>query len=305
MTEEVPLDCIYVAASSHDARFTRICIASVRYFYPQVPIRLLVGGRLQRGLLSELERYWRVNAAALEDGEYGWGFVKLEPLFGTAGERFLVLDSDTVLTGEVISKWSESAAPFCVDDEQQSEEDTRRLYYDWQRLSEIDTLAQAPAFLFNSGQWFGTSGILTREDFAPWIDWVMPRRLHHPNLFMPGDQGVLNYVLNRKSQLEGLHVDRRKIMCWPGHSLNGLDAASIGERICPAFVVHWAGMKSMWLKNMVGADLLAFFERYYYDNTPGGRLRQINNNISTLTALLFEAAFTKVRLAARKIASGR
>ena len=48
------IDCVYIAASGSDARYTRICVASVRYFYPEIPIRLLVGGALQRGLAAEL-----------------------------------------------------------------------------------------------------------------------------------------------------------------------------------------------------------------------------------------------------------
>jgi len=79
-------NCIYVAASAHDFRCTRICVASIRYFYPDIPIRLLVGGRLQPGLSHELTRYWNVEVADHPGGDYGWGFVKLEALFGPPGE---------------------------------------------------------------------------------------------------------------------------------------------------------------------------------------------------------------------------
>ena len=48
-------------------------MASVRYFYPEIAIRLLVGGRLQRGLEDELRRYWDVAIADLPRADYGWG----------------------------------------------------------------------------------------------------------------------------------------------------------------------------------------------------------------------------------------
>ena len=240
---ESSIDCIYIAASARDARYTRICVASVRYFYPEVPIRLLVGGRLQRGLADELQQYWDVGTADLPRGDYGWGFVKLEPLFGPPGEKFLVLDSDTVLTGPVLDVWSESRAPFLVDDEKQSEADTKRLYYDWEKVRQIDPNARPPQFVFNSGQWFGTAGVLTRDDFAPWVEWTMPRRLRHPEHFMPGDQGILNYVLNQKAAIDGLRVERRQIMRWPGHSMEGLDAETVSKRAAAPRVVHWAGVK--------------------------------------------------------------
>jgi hypothetical protein len=179
------VDCIYIAASSHDARYTRICVASVRFFYPNIPMRLLVAGPLKAGLADELIRYWDVSLADLPVGDYSWGFVKLEPLFGRLGERFLVLDSDTVLTGTVLDLWSDSRAPFLVDDEKQSEADTERLYYDWKKVRKIDSSAQPPRFVFNSGQWFGTAGTLMRDDFAPWVAWTLPRRTSPATLISP------------------------------------------------------------------------------------------------------------------------
>lgn len=269
------VDCVYIAASARDARYTRICVASVRYFYPQIPVRLLVGGRLQRGLADELQKHWNVETADLPvGGDYGWGFVKLEALFAPRGERFLVLDSDTVLAGPVLDLWNESGASFLVDDEKQSDDDTKRLYYDWEKVSKIDPSANSPEFTFNSGQWFGTAGDLTHGDFEPWLAWTMPRKLRHPEAFMPGEQGILNYVLNRKAVLEGLSVQRKEIMRWPGHSMEGLDAESVSRRTAPSLIIHWAGMKKMALRHMVGSDILLFFERFYYTRLPGGTLRR-------------------------------
>jgi hypothetical protein len=135
------VDCVYVAASSHDSRHTRIAVASIRYFYPDIPVRILAGGRVRRGLLEELRKYWGVMLADIPAGDYGWGFVKLEPLFRPASERFLVLDSDTALTGPILDSWADSDAPFLVDNEEQTESAKKELYYDWHRVREIDPAA--------------------------------------------------------------------------------------------------------------------------------------------------------------------
>lgn len=298
------IDCVYIAASASDARYTRICVASVRYFYPDVPIRVLVSGSLQHGVAGELLRYWNVRAADLPArGDYGWGFVKLEVLFGPPGERFLVLDSDTVLTGPVLDMWSDSRAPFLVDDEKQSEADTKLLYYDWEKVRTIDPGAQPPRFVFNSGQWFGTGGVLTRADFAPWVEWTLPRRLRHPEHFMPGDQGILNYVLNRKAALEELQVERRQIMRWPGHSMEGLNAETVSRRAAAPRIVHWAGLKKARQRDMVGADVLAYFEKVYYERLPAGEARRIFAGCRhTLSHRLLEAEL-RVKLAFRKYAT--
>jgi hypothetical protein len=271
-----PIDCIYIAASAHDARYTRICVASIRFFYPHIPIRLLPGGRLQADLVRELRQYWDVELAELaEEGDYGWGFVKLETLFGPSGQRFLVLDSDTVITGPVLDLWSDSRSSFLVDDEQQPEDRAREIYYDWEKVRGVDPSAQPPRFLFNTGQWFGTAGVLTREDFAPWILWTMPRTTTPPNTFMNGDQGLLNYVFNQKVILQSLQVERRQIMRWPAHSTEGLDADTVAKGAGVPRIVHWAGLKKARQRDMLAADLLRFFEGVYYSRLPAGSLRRL------------------------------
>jgi hypothetical protein len=280
-------------------------VASVRYFYPEIAIRLLVGGRLQRGLEDELRRYWDVAIADLPRADYGWGFVKLEPLFGQPGEKFLVLDSDTVLTGQVLDIWNDFPVPFLVDDEEQSEADTKRLYYDWEKVRKIDQDARPPAFVFNSGQWFGTAGMLTRDDFAPWVEWTVPRTISPQGHFMNGEQGILNYVLNQKAAIDGLRVERRQIMRWPGHSMEGLDAETVSKRAAAPRVVHWAGVKKARQQDMVGADLLTHFEKLYYKRLPAGEAQRLFAGYRDAWLHWLLGAQVRVKLASRKLAAVR
>ena len=265
-------DVIYIAAAAHDARYTRICVASVRRLYPTIPVKILAGGRLEAGLADELARYWDVGLADLPRRDYGWGFVKLEPLFGPPGERFLVLDSDTVVAGPVLDAWDEADGPFLVDDERQTDADARRLYYDWEQLKAAAPQTRPPAFVFNSGQWFGTAGVLSRTDLDPVLAWEEPPRLRHPTCFMGGDQGVLNWVLNQKAAEGAFTVGRKVIMRWPKHSMTGLSAAEVASGEAPPVVVHWAGLKKSRLSAMPGADVLAWFEQLYYQRLPNGAL---------------------------------
>jgi hypothetical protein len=299
------LDCIYIAASARDARFTRICVASVRYFYPEVPIRLLAGGCLQRGLEEELRRYWDVGVADLPVGDYGWGFVKLEPLFRSPGERFLVLDSDTVMTGPVLELAAHFDEDFIVDDEKQSPEGAKTLYYDRERAVEEGSPIPAPTFLFNTGQWFGRSGILTREAFGGLVQWGLPPRLVNPLVFKNGDQGVLNFVANEQLRLGRIRVARVSLMRWPGHGMQGLDVHSISKRLAPPLVVHWAGMKMARQCDTVGADLLAFFEKFYYRRLPDGEARRLLAGSRHALSHWMLGAGVRVKLASRKLTNKR
>jgi hypothetical protein len=297
-----PVDAIYVTASSKDGRFTRICVASIRHFYPEAPILLLAGGALEPGLENELETYWNVHIAALDRGDWGWGFIKLEPLFGKTGERFLILDSDTVITGPVLDIWDAEDAQFVVDDEQQSEADTHRLYYDWKEVGVFDTAAVPPLFVFNSGQWFGTAGIFSRKDFASFLDWSgRPPRHRRPGLFKNGDQGLFNYVLNQKFASGRVNVAQRKIMLWPGHGMGGMTARTIADGTAPARIVHWAGMKASRLGAMVGSDILVHFERAYYDRLPSGDAKRVWRQVAYPAAALREATARRVQGLVRRL----
>lgn len=269
------VDVIYLAACSRDARLTRICVASIRYFYPDVPIKVLAGDILQTGLAQELAKYWNVGVADLPEGDYGWGLVKLEPLFGPAGQRFMVCDVDTVFTGRILDVRAKSNAPFFVDDEQLSDAEFKRLYYDWDKLAAIDPDVQSARKAFNVGQWFGTAGLVDRHELDDWVEWTLPRRLRYPDLFMGGDQGVMNYVILKKEAFEGLRIDRQTFMRWPGHGMVDLTPQRVSKGEAPPLVIHWAGMKAIFLRNMVGGELLKFFEHYYYTKIPAGRLRRV------------------------------
>jgi hypothetical protein len=297
-------DVVYIAASARDARFTRTCVASVRTFYPDIAVRLLPGGRLSSRLVRELRQYWNVEIHPIPPGDYGWGFVKLEPLFGPAGERFLVLDSDTVVTGPVLDLWDAGDAPFLVDDEQQSDAETKRLYYDWEKVRRIDVSARPPAFVFNSGQWFGTAGVLTREDFAPLLEWSMPRKVASPECFKQGEQGLLNYVLNQKALLNSSLVARHPIMRWPGHGMQGLTADALRSGTAPALVVHWAGQKRTRQRDMTGADVLAYFERLYYARLPAGAARRPLAGSRHVVAEVWHGLSVRASLAIRRARGG-
>lgn len=268
------VDVIYLAACRQDTRLARICIASIRYFYPDIPIAILPGDQLPRGLVREFRRRWNVGIADIPAGSYGWGMVKLEPLFAKPGQRFMVVDADTIFTGKVLDALAGETTPFIVDDERIGTEKAHMLYFNPEKLRGLDPAAPEAKGLFNSGQWIGTSGLVGREAFDGLVEWSFPRRLRHPGLFQCGDQGAINYVFLKKEALGELAVKRHTLMRWPGHSMADLDWRSVKDGTAPALVVHWAGMKALLLRHMAGYGLLDFFEGFYFSKIPGGYWRR-------------------------------
>jgi hypothetical protein len=268
------IDVIYIAASARDARFTRICVASIRHYYPDVKISLLIGGTLQKGMREELARYWNVGVSPIPPGEYGWGFVKLEPLFLPAGHRFLIIDSDTAIAGPVLDWAKTHDEDFIIDYEEATEAQVNRVYFERAVAEQEGKPIPAPDFVFNSGQVFERSGLITREDFDGLVTWGEPPTLANPRVFRNGDQGVLNLVLNAKVRAGAASVARVALMRWPGHGLQGIALSDIKRHAGPPLVIHWAGMKKSRLADMVGPEILTFYEKLYYSRLPGGEARR-------------------------------
>jgi hypothetical protein len=295
------IDCVYIAASKLDARFTRTCVASVRYFHGDIPIRLLVGGRLQPRVADELQRYWDVQIADVPKGNHGWGFIKLEPLFGPRGERFLVLDSDTVMTGRVLELADSYDQDLIVDNSKVSLELAKAIYYDCDNAAEEGSPIPSPGFLFNTGQWFGRSGVLTRTDFGELVEWGCPPRVRNPRIFKNGEQGIFNFVANEQLRLGRISVARVPLMHWAGRGTKELDARRVLGRAAVPLVIHWAGMKMVRQREMIGADLLSCFEEIYYQRLPFRRGRKILASCENALTHWVDGALVCGRLFLRKV----
>jgi hypothetical protein len=268
----VSIDTIYISTYRYDLPLTRICVASIRYWYDDVPIRLIKDTSAGEFNTREIEERWNVSVVDTGQQRFGWGFAKLEPLFFDRREKFLIVDSDTVFTGRVLDMLDSYNAPFIVDDETQPANEVKRLYYDIQGLKGIDPAFQPCGKNFNSGQWVGTSGLVRREDFGEVVEWTNPPRLKHPKMFMPGDQGVLNYVLEKRANAGRIQLERAPLMWWAPRDIAQLDIRAMARNSPYSRIIHWAGCKLHAKDPMPRADILSFFENHYYSRIPGGQM---------------------------------
>lgn len=272
------IDTIYISTYRQDLPLTRICVASIRYWYADIPIKLIKDTGAGQFDTREIERRWNVNVLDTSGRKFGWGFAKLEPLFFDSSEKFLIVDSDTVFTGRVLDMLDGYSAAFIVDDETQPQEEIRRLYFDREALAKLD-----PAFVpcgknFNSGQWVGTSNLVRREDFAHVVEWSNPPKLSHPEMFMPGDQGILNYMLEKMASMGKFELARAPLMWWAPRDISELDIHKMARSSPYSRIIHWAGCKLYSKDPMPRADILAFFEQHYYSRVRwGGLVRRLRS----------------------------
>ncbi len=130
-----------VCAAPGDYLFAKGTCASIRYFMPDLPIALLVDGNLQTDLLEQTYQVQVIRKTDITDPwlakhSFGWGITKMLAFWYSPFERFLYLDSDTIVWGDIRQLIEESDWDFVSDiarkesDGEISDEAVARWFFD-------------------------------------------------------------------------------------------------------------------------------------------------------------------------------
>ena len=300
------IEGVIISCYRRDLELTRICVGSVRFWYPHVRIWLLKDQQYGNFSTKEIEKYWNVQVYPANRKKLGWGFGKLEVLTEPPRRRFLFLDSDTALAGAVLSHLESFDENMIVENKDYvaiGEVDDQ--FFSLDRIHSLDPAFKFPGFGFNTGQFVATTGVLTKEDFAGLLDW-QTLAVKHPEIFKKGEQGVLNYVVLRKAQKGELTLRREPLMVWPGEAscARHIQVTHLTSESPHKQVIHWAGLG--WGKTpeeMLRSDILLHVEKIYYKRIPLGtwlpkwRHMQIRVQRGFITPLkiLAKKALSKIR----------
>lgn len=258
---------VYISCYKYDIDFAKICIGSIRYWYPEIPIFLIKDTGQGEFNTNPLENAWDVKVFPTSRKRFGWGFGKWEPLFIEGDGSFLVLDADTVLAGPVIDIAENTDVDFLVDEEVQPYARLNEIYYKVERLGEVDERFVYPGYTFNEGQWFGTHGLLKRSDFDPILDWSEePQKPKFPEIILQGAQGHLNFTLQLKEQLGEISMARKRIMVWPENgNADFISLSSISRKNGEhPYIIHWAGFGFRNYADLPRHDIVRFYRDFYY-----------------------------------------
>lgn len=253
---------IYVATCRRDWNLGQLCLASIRYWYPDFPVCLIKDKSQGDFDTSAAEKRYNVAVYHSRVSNFGYGFSKLEPLFSWRKHRYLMLDADLVILGPLLEFFNKSKADFVVHPETGGTAHIENLAYKLAPLAALDPSYQPPDFIFNSGNYVATSGILKRADFAPFIRWEQPRTVKHPEVFMCGEQGILNYVLLKTWQKSGVSLEHLDYYRWGDMGAPDVKVADFLDRKTAPLLIHWAGPKSDNIREMPRADILQFYQDY-------------------------------------------
>jgi len=257
-----PIAKIYVATHGRDFHLARLCVASIRYWYPDIPIILLSDFLMGEFDSRSLERDFNVIPFDTPICKFGYGYSKLEGLFPKTGERYLMLDADTVLLGPVLDVLNATPGDFVIQPDQSAIKKMDVYAYPPPLLKAFDPAFDIPDYIFNTGQYVGTEGLLAREDFASVLKWDYPRQSLHPEIFKCGEQGLLNYVLFKAEHAGRLVIAKCNIFFYPRFSPPSVTVEQIAQKRSEPGVLHWAGFKSHDIREMERYDILSFYDAY-------------------------------------------
>jgi hypothetical protein len=295
------IEGVVISCYPLDLQLTRICVASVRFWYPYIPIWLLKDRHYGDFDTREIEKYWNVQVYPTRQNTLGWGFGKLEVLTELPKRRLLVLDSDIVFAGRVIERLEMFDEDFVVAKEDSHDAaGIERHFFSLTKILHLDPEFKFPGYGFNTGQIAATTGVITRKELDGLVDW-QTRTVTHPDIFKMGEQGLCNYVVFRQAQQGKLTIRREPFMVWPGEAaltrhiqLSDFTAGGPHQQ-----VIHWAGFG--WGKspeNMPRSEILLFFEDIYYRGIPfGASIRQLRR----MRVLMRRALLIPLKAAVRRV----
>jgi hypothetical protein len=286
---------IYVAGYRYDAEFTRCCVASIREWHPDIPLFLIKDRFYGDYYTRDIERHWNVEVYEVGNRVFGWGFSKLEPLFEDKRERFLVLDSDILVLGNLIKDLEQYDSDFVIRGQKSDGIYQATQYFDPKALTTLDNNYQHRGIGFNTGQWVGSSGIFRRHEFERFVNFSNPPKLRHPEIFQLGEQGLLNYFLFKNQDLGRITIDSVPFM-----EIGTNPAADrvhvMGQHLSfeRPIILHWAGCRGKTPETSPNGRLFSFFATRFASKVPFGRWRRYSRDLKNVFLTKLKSAVLKI-----------
>ncbi|MEJ8842213.1 hypothetical protein WG954_07450 [Lacibacter sp. H375] len=255
---------VVIASYKYDFWLAEICMASVRYWYPEMPLAIVYDHSKGAVDFTKVKKRYGAEIIELPIKQFGWGLSKIEYLFQPGNEHVLVLDADTVLLGPVLEYLGEFEGDFVVSASKHDEPYAlwmKQYYFDYEALQKMDPSFVFPGYSFNTGQFIATTGILQRSDFEQLVTWKEFPQIKHKHIFSCVDQGLLNYLLPLKEQQRQLKIGKADFMMGIRYKeAEEITVAGLRQKKGIPYILHWAGGgNTKTLQLMKRNDLLRFY----------------------------------------------
>ena len=275
---ENKIDKIVIACFKKDLFLLRPCVASIRFWYPEIEIFLLKDIIEGDFSLNEFIKNFKCKIFPTEMKTFGWPWSKLSVLLEEKVDRYLFLDSDTVFLGPVLDVLQTFPEEFIVTGALMKDPYDPNFifnYIDINKIGEVDKDYKFPGFGFNGGHIVMKSGIFKKTDFTPIINFKPKISSIYPEIFKHGDQGCLNYIFNKAVQEQRITLRYVDFWIWPGLPFSDkINLEKIKNKDGYNYIMHWAGIKPIDFRKYIRYDILKFYNEIYYVKIPFGKIKK-------------------------------
>ncbi|HLO47797.1 MAG TPA: hypothetical protein VK211_05190 [Kamptonema sp.] len=265
---------IIIACCDQDYLFAKGCCASIRYFLGDVPICLLIDGTfsvapLEKAYGVRVINHDTVSSEFLRNRSFGWGKTKMIAFWESPWSKFMVLDADTIVWGDVLKLANFNNFDFVIDQPAStySDADVTEFFFDIPGIEK-----HFPDFrwreyrdrYFCTGTFFARREIFSLDEYREILDFVA----QYPGVFKYGEMGFLNFMIFRAAQ-EGRarvqNVDSQLLV--PDFDQDLLRKRFPVKESGPevesndATVIHWCGPKPTLSTSKVYSEPMNFCRR--------------------------------------------
>ncbi len=280
---------IVVCCNKKDFFLARICIASIRYYYPCIEIELVKDTGNGKFSTGALEKAFEVKLVDLGKKKLGWSGAKFHYLYQMPrGKKVLILDADIVFAGPFLERLKEdySNHDYVVSAEPENPyaDWVTKTYFDTRKIENLYPDYTYPGYFFNAGQIFVTVGAIEEDELNKYFDKNVYPYWKNQEIFPLVDQSVYNYLLPTLAKKKKISLKAAHFMLWSkSEVIKNLSLDTIMKGTFDGGLIHWAGERRPYLQMMIRCDILYFFEKFYYKKIRFGKLQLRLRKVGSFT----------------------
>lgn len=270
---------IIIVCSTKDFFLAQGCLASVKYFMPDVDVCLLIDGEVDTKSVEEHYKCKVIRRKDIQDdflrkNSFGWGITKMNAFWESPFEQFLLLDADICVWGNILEKLETNRYDLIVDQPQYSfdNEGINKWFFDTTQLKNIDGVFRPEDFdrnYFCTGIFYSRKGVFNLE----WYKELFEYSKVYPDLFKFGEMGMLNYMIFKSVSVGRLKVLNTYIqhICPDYHSSFTAELFPFKNEmpcVTEPMVIHYNGNRKPYQKNLLCYhEPMTYFRRKFYRQT--------------------------------------
>jgi hypothetical protein len=283
---ETRTGCV-VLTSPFDWLFAKGCLASLRWFMPDLPVTLLIDGDVDSSAAERTYGLKTLRKADIPDPwlrkhSFGWGLSKMVAAWHAPFERFLYLDADTVIWGDLCSKVCTNTHDVVWPIPKPFQGDPHD-YVDKWFFQPAGVEAHWPQFNWkdHAKHYACTGTFLMRRNCLKLERYqeLMEIGKDHPHLFKFGEMGLLNLMVFEAAQNGPLKVEQADFqVIFPDHPQDSLRQRfrfdGLGNPVVnqgDEQVLHMPDKKPLMDNPECYSKPMTFFRLKYLEDTEGVR----------------------------------